>query len=370
MKKLLVLVLALVLVLSTVALVGCSKKDSSEEKPSAGTDTVDVSETEAQSEGTDTAAIPADYKEVGYENPFYGVKFSAALPAFEELEAQENYRSTSDAYVKYKLYTNKAEYQYATVDVHIGVCDKDTKDFALGNSASDNTEIQIGGVDTVRQVRKEPSSGKESTYYMFVDYLNGYAEVKATVNYLNDDMTDEQWNELINAFETYTTVEVTAENGLTTADGRLMDNSNTMAFANPSTIAGQSVELKQKISSINERVYGEYEVDGIKYEIYALGNVTETVFNARKEKTDEYPAFTSGDYTMYCHVINRFPAVECDVYTEIGGIYYNFYLISHPELDVDGTKEFAANSDNIQRFADMTADLINGAQIDASNFIS
>ncbi len=374
MKKILAILLALVLIIGTVVLVGCSKKGGDEGQTSAagGSDTsesADTSEAETTEDAVDAAVVPADYQEITFDNPFYGLKFSATLPAFEELEDVDRTSGTSDYYHRYKLYTDKANYHYATVDVHVGVTDKSTKDYALNNSSSENTETEIGGVYTVKEVKTSPSSGKENNYYILADYLDGYAEARVTVSFLNDYMTDEQWEELTTAFEKYTKFEIAAENGMTTADGRLMDNSNTMAFANPSTIAGQSVSLTQKIGSRSERIYGEYEVDGIKYEIYALGDTTDSVFNARKEKTDEYPAFTSGDYTMYCHIINRFPAVECDIYTEINGIYYNFYLYSHPNLDVDGTKEFAANPDNTQRFADMVNDLLSGAIIDASNYI-
>ena len=342
----------MVLVCGTIALAGCSKDGGTNTKEAA-------------------VKIPEGYQQYTFDNSFYGIRLSLTLPTFEEAEDIDNTTSTSDAYHKYKLYTNKAEYHYASVDAHVGINDDYSKESSAKESGKITvTSITIDGKETnKRDLTANQSSGKEVEYHIYDTLADGFAEANIRIGYINEDLSEEQWNELIEAVEKYTTLTVLEENQFTTADGRLMDNSNTMAFANPSTIAGQTAALKQTFNRNEEKVIAELTVDGIPYKINALGDVNESVYTSRKENTEEYTAVTVGEHTYYCHMINRFPNVECDLYVEIGGIYYEFYVYRDHDLDVDGNKAFVADTDNNKIFAEMVDELISQAEINTANYM-
>jgi hypothetical protein len=350
MKRLLAILLAALLCVSVFA--GCGKKDGGGKDDGGKT-------TQAAAE------IPADLKQYSALNGYYGLKLDLALPTFEEAEEKDNTTELDSTRMLYTLYTNKAEYNCARVRVYIGLCDQYSVDSEFTRTDHPATEIQLGG-DRASKVdmTDTSSSGKEVEYTIFKTWLDGYARASINVEYLNDDLNDEQWNSILDAVEKYTVFSALDENGLT-RDGKLVDNSGKLAFATPATIAGQSVELKHYVRGISLGIRGEYEVDGITHRIMDFGDTTETVFEARKKDTEKYKKIKSGDYTIYGYIINRFPDAEFDAYVEIDGVYYNFYIVRKNKLDVDGNKAFCADEKTYQLFADMVADMIGNAEIDS-----
>ena len=355
MKKYLSVMLALVMVLGVITLAGCAKKD----KPQGGDDGGDTTAAEPVS----VADVPDGYAQVTCDNEFFGFRYGVALPQFEKFEED----ASRDGVKTFKGYSSAENYDYYSVRVNVDVTTEDGKESAYNESSGAVEKIDLNGNEAVKHTGYKTSSGDEIEYDVFVPFMDGYAQYNIVVSYLNEgDLTAEQWSEVVGAVEKYSTFQILDANKLT-QDGKLVDNSGTMAFANPATIAGQSVELRQTLRMRYELVDGEYTADGIPYRILALGNVSDSVYNARKEKTDEYFEVTSGDYTFYAHMINRFPNVECDLYTEIGGVYYNFYIYRNHKYEVEANKAFVADTANFQIFADMTADLINAADINAEN---
>ncbi len=338
MKKHISVILALIMIIGVVAISGCSK----------GSD----GETSAVAED-----IPENYEEVSFTNDFYGITFSSALPKFQEFEAVEN----GDNGYRYSGFTNKESYQKYSVSVYTNVCLESTKETAFNQSSGTVETIELGGQETAKNTRDNNSSGQEIDYDVFIPFLNGYAHADISVSYINDDMTDEQWNELITAFEKYTVVTLNDTNGLKTSSGKLYDSSRILAYPETVKVNGESGTAEQKIGGADIYVKACVDIDSITHEFYSYGDVTDSVFNARKDNTDEYTAVDIGSTTYYCHMINRFPNVECDIYAEIDGVYYNFYINRMHNLDVDSNKEFAADTSNYQLFAQMIDDFISNA---------
>ena len=356
MRKYLSVILALVMVFGVITLAGCSKKAT----PQGGDDGGDTTAAEPAS----VAEVPDGYAQVTCDNEFFGLRYGVALPQYEKFEED----ARRDGYKSFKGYVNAADYDCYTVRVIIDVTTEDGKKSAFEESSGTVETIALGGNEAAKHSGYTSMSGDEMEYDVFVPFMDGYANFNIEVSYLNDDLTAEQWTEVVNAVEKYSTFQILDTNKLT-QNGKLVDSSGTMAFATPATIAGQSVELKQTLRMRNMLVEGEFTADSIPYRIIALGNTTDSVYNARKEKTDEYFEVTSGNYTFYAHMINRFPNVECDLYTEIDGVYYNFYIYRNHKYEVEANKEFVADTANFQIFADMTADMINAADINAANLV-
>ena len=354
MKKYLSIILALVMVLTVFA--ACSKGGG------GGTDPEKTTAAKLD--------IPDGYQSFTFDNTFYGLRVTFALPAFDGIEEEDRTDSTSVAYHSYDIYSNADEYEYATLSVMLGVTNEYLKESEFEESEITVETTTIDGKESsIKDFTPVRDGEKDIEFHIFDTYLDGFAEASFELDMYNDEFTEEQWNEMVTAIKTYTTFEILNENGLSTSDGKMMDNSNTMAFANPATIMGESVELKQTINGICESVVAEFTLDGIKHTIYSEGDVTDSMFEARVEKEDEYPAFTSGDYTYYCHMVNRYPNVECDVYVEIDGVYYEFYIYRDHNLDVDANKAYVEDSANGQFFADLTNDFVSNATIDTTNYL-
>ncbi|MBQ9228140.1 MAG: hypothetical protein IJ168_04835 [Eubacterium sp.] len=352
MKKFLSVILVMLFVLGTVLLAGCSKNTGDGDDPSNAAETT----------AAPVAELPDGYEQITFDDTFYGTRFSTAFPTYEKMEE----KSERENRHTYTVYTNAAEYKCYYMRVFASVTTEDGKEYAFGKSSGTVETIELNGLETCKHTA-EPSSGAEVEYDIFIPFMDGYATVNVDVYYVNDDLTAEQWAEVLKAIETYTTFELLSENGLV-KDGKLMDSSNTIGYVTPATIAGQSVELSQTLRMNDMLVVGTYEADGIPYKIYAEGTTTDSVYNSRKENTEDYTEVTSGDYTYYAHMINRFPNVECELYTEINGLYYEFYMYRNHDLDVDGNKAFVEDTANYQIFADMVTELLNGADINPDNF--
>lgn len=347
MKKYLSIILAVIMIFSVIAVAGCSKGGSDEEKEPEVT----------------TQDVPENYDKISYDNEFYGISVSMALPIFDKGEGEDK---GSGHYV-YTGYINSAEYKSYRIDIYTNTSDEYSKESTFSNSGGVVETIELAGQETCKYTRDNASSGKETDYDVYIPFLDGYAHTDINVAFLNDDVSDEQWTEIIDAVEKYTVVSLAETNGLTTSDGRLYDASGTMAFANPSNIGGVSAQVAQQVYSGNGvKVVATADIDGIEHRVVSFGNVTDSVFNSRKENTEEYTACDAGGYTYYCHMINRFPNVECDVYVEIDGVYYSFYVFRDHNLDVDANKAYVADTANNQFFADLVNDFVSNAKIDTS----
>ena len=284
----------------------------------------------------------------------------AALPTYEGIETEEERSGCT-----FKGNINAANSVYYTVQVDVDLCDEETKTLTMEDATTEI--VAVSTYEACREV-KCGVPGRKTVYYVFVPFLDGYARVYFDAELLSiNGMDEDSWLELTDILEKSASIELLNEKTMT-KDGRLYDSTQTMAFKNPATIAGQEVELTHSVKSTGLAVCASVTVDGIEHSIYTKGTIPEEQFNSKVENEEVYTAYKKSGDMYYCNMTNRLPDVGCEVLVELDGVYYNFFIERYHNLDVKQNRDFLDDTSNCEIFAELAADFVSNAKINTDGY--
>ena len=175
MKRIIAIVLSVVLAFGALSLVGCSKKGSDE---------------------TTTAAPKEGYRDITVTNG--DISATVNLPELGGIEESDNGEGDKSV----SIYTAADEYVYASIELILTTTDKESKDKTIAGERESITyeteKLEIGGCEACMYDYSEEDS-RQAEFFIYAPTSDGFAEFDIYVGDSLMNLTDEQWQQIIDA---------------------------------------------------------------------------------------------------------------------------------------------------------------------------